>query len=152
MKINVLFSAEKNPDFTSSQIMKKLGTKFSHVLIQYKEDTIFHAIGKGVCTENLTAFLSEHDIVEKFEVELKVSADYFDGFVAGSHGKEYSQSQIAALGVGKGAENGDEKMICSELVGIVLTRMADYHIPGHQDSWTPKDCLISLKAGPKKIH
>jgi hypothetical protein len=153
MTIKICFVAENEPDFVSSQIMKKMNTDYSHVLIVYDEDsTIFHAVGEGVCTEPAIEFFKSHKVIHQFEVELSCSRDFFLGFVAGSNGKEYSQSQIAALGTGKVATNNDEKMICSELVGIVLTRMANYLIPGHQDSWTPLDCLNSLKAGPRILH
>jgi FKBP-type peptidyl-prolyl cis-trans isomerase 2 len=148
MKITIAFSKEKDPDFMSRQIMNRDKADFSHVLIIYDEKKIFHAVGEGVCVEGLDKFLETHEIPEKFEVELKVSRDYFIGFIEGSRGKEYSQSQIAAIATGKGEEiNGDEKMICSELVGIVLTRMCGYELPGNQDSWRPIHCFNALKKG-----
>lgn len=75
-----------------------------------------------------------------------MSRDYFLGFIDGANGKEYSQSQISAIASGKSRElNGDEKMICSELVGIVLTKMAGYKLDGHQDYWRPVHCFNVLK-------
>lgn len=148
MKIKVAFSKEKDPDFVSQQIMKKDNTDYSHVLIIYDDSKIFHAVGEGVCTDDLCKFEDEHELPFIFEIDLSVTRDYFLGFVDGSKGKEYSQSQIAAIASGKGGHmNGDEKMICSELVGIVLTRMAGYKIKGNQDMWRPIDCFNALKSG-----
>lgn len=147
MEIKVIFSAEVNPDFMSKQIMNKFKTPYSHVLIQHEEGKIFHAVGKGVCVEDADPFFKDHIAVATFLVKLDVSRDFFYGFVMGANGKEYSQSQIAALASGKGTENGDEKMICSELVGIILTKMGKYKISGHQDSWTPLDCHKVLEKG-----
>lgn len=148
MKIKVAFSKEKDPDFVSQQIMNKDKTDYSHVLIIYDDSKIFHAVGEGVCTDTLCKFEDEHELPFIFEIDLLVSRDYFLGFIDGSKGKEYSQSQIAAIASGKGGDiNGDEKMICSELVGIVLTRMAGYKLKGSQDMWRPIDCFNALKSG-----
>jgi hypothetical protein len=152
MKIKVLFVAETHPDFISRKIMNKMNTHYSHVLIVFDETEVFHAVGKGVCLDNFSEYIKDHVIAEAFNVELKVSREYFLGFVEGSQGKDYSQSQIVGIAGGKEIHNGDGKMICSELVGVVLTRMAGYHIPGCQDTWTPFDCYTSLKSGPVIVH
>lgn len=152
MKITVAFSKEKEPDFLSKQIMNRDKADYSHVLIIFDERKIFHAVGKGVCVEDLDEYLKDHELPEKFDIQLDVSRDYFIGFVEGAKGKEYSQSQIAAIASGKASEiNGDEKMICSELVGIVLSRMAKYKLPGSQDTWRPIHCFKALKAGLETV-
>lgn len=146
MKIKVVFSAEKEPDFMSRQIMNRDKVNYSHALIVFDGNKIFHAVGEGVCIEDAQKFFETHIAAHSFDLELKVSRDYFLGFVRGMKGKEYSQAQIAAIATGKGdSVNGDEKMICSELVGLVLTEMAGLIIPGHQDSWRPIHCYNALK-------
>lgn len=149
MNIQVMFTRENDPDTMSSAIMMRDKANFSHVLIVFVDDNgknqIFHAVGKGVCVEDYDKYFETHSAPEIFDVELNVSRDYFMGFVRGMKGKEYSQSQLAAIAFGKTEDNGDEKMICSELVGIVLTEMAGKKIPGKQDSWRPIHCLKALK-------
>jgi hypothetical protein len=145
MNILIQFTAELEPDFVSRQIMSKDKVEFSHVLVKFEEDNIFHAVGEGVCVEKASEYFKTHKVMFSFPVQLKVSRDYFLGFVEGSKGKEYSQSQIAAIASGGIAENGNEKMICSELVGIILTKMAHYSLPGSQDSWRPIHCFRALK-------
>jgi len=150
MNIKVVFVAENDPDFVSQKIMDKDNTNYSHVLIEYTEpgdneyktDTtkIFHAVGEGVCIveghERINFWLN-HIRAHEFEVDLKCHYEYFLGYVRGSLGKQYALSQIAGIAVGIEADNDDAKMICSELVGIVITEMAGYEIPGDQDMWRP---------------
>lgn len=144
MKIKVVATREKEPDFVSRQIMAKDSVQYSHVLIAF-DDKIFHAIGKGVCVQDAAPYFESHEAVESFDLELEVSRDYFMGFVRGSCGKEYSQSQIAALAIGRVENNGDEKMICSELVGLVMN-MGGIKLSGDQDSWRPIHCIEALRA------
>lgn len=148
-QIKVVFTRETNPDFLSTQIMNKDKTDYSHVLVLFHDDNniekIFHAVGEGVCVEDSEPYFKTHIKAHVFEIDLDVTKDYFLGFVRGSNGKEYSQSQIASMAVGKTEKNGDEKMICSELVGIILHEMSQYKMHGHQDSWRPVHCFDVLK-------
>lgn len=148
--IKVKFVAEKHPDFVSRLIMDKYKTNYSHVLIEYEDNGvphIFHATGRGVHIMKgceLLKYHHSHNVVSFEDIRLDVSKDFFLGFVKGSSGKEYSQSQIAAIATGGVQENGDEKMICSELVGVVLRDMSPVKIAGKQDGWTPYDIRRAL--------
>lgn len=150
-KIKVIFTREKDPDFISKKIMEKDGTNYSHVLIDYDENgerKIFHAVGEGVCiyAENkYKDYYKSHIKAHEYEIELKVSKDFFLGYVEGSCGKEYSQSQIAAIAVGGILENGDEAMICSELAGLVIRDLCGIELKGKQDGWRPIHCFRALE-------
>lgn len=149
MNISVAFSKEINPDFVSRAIMFKDGVDYSHVLIIFEDQdgksTIFHSVGEGVCLASLSEFMEHHELPHVFNVELTCHAEYFYGYVRGSLGKDYAESQVAAIALGLEADNGDSKMICSELVGIVLTEMCGKTIPGDQDIWRPVHCFNALK-------
>lgn len=148
MKLQVVFSAEKEPDFVSKTIMERDKVSYSHVLILIDGKTIFHATGEGVHTEDADKYFQTHIAVHTFDIKLLVMDQYFQGFVRGAKGKEYSQSQLAAIAVGRDDQlNGDEKMICSELVGLVLTEMCGYKLSGNQDYWRPIHCYNALKEG-----
>lgn len=150
-QVRVCFTAENDPDFVSKMIMEKYGTNYSHVLITFlnedRDQVIFHATGDGVHTlagQKLMNYFSTHRVVDTAIVDLQVSREFFSGYVKGASGKEYSQSQIAAIAAGRIQRNGDEKMICSELVGLVIRDLAGIPLPGDQDGWTPYDIHVAL--------
>jgi len=148
MNIQVIFTRENEPDFVSKAIMARDKADFSHVLILYRDHDrklkVFHAVGAGVGVYCPKEFFQDHIKVHSFDVKLRVSRDYFYGYIRGSKGKDYAESQIAAIAVGQEADNDDEKMICSELVGLVLTEMCGVPIEGDQDTWCPSHCFKAL--------
>lgn len=156
MDIRICFVAEKEPDIISSIIQKRYDTEYSHILILFRydksdlEEKIFHAVGEGVCVEHLPSYLIDHKITHSYDVPLVTSHDFFLGYVRGSLGKDYSQAQIAAIALGAEADNDDERMICSELVGLVMTEQCGIHLEGDQDTWTPLDCKKALDKHFKK--
>lgn len=150
-QVRVCFTAEKEPDFLSKKIMEKYGTDYSHVLIQFMDESdgmvVFHATGEGVHTlrnSQVVDYFDTRKIVALGDITLKVSRDFFLGYVKGACGKEYSQSQIAAIAAGRIQKNGDEKMICSEVVGLVIRDLAGIPLSGDQDGWTPYDIAKAL--------
>lgn len=139
--INVVFTREKKPDFVSYLIMKFLRTEYSHVFFEL-DSQIFHATGKGVHQAPFSEYMNTHVVTEKFTVSLSCSEKEFLMFMEGAKGKEYSQSQYLGF-FGKFMQrfvkNGDEKMICSELVAIVLQRWGGFKLPKDADFMSPKD-------------
>lgn len=150
MKIHVEFTAEENPDLKSAAIMKFMKTPFSHVLIRYAdqfgEEKLFHATSPCVCVQKTLDYMPGHKVAASFEITLDCSPDRFFGFVEGSCGKEYSQSQLLAIvSRTRLADNGSEKMICSELVADVLKRFSSVPISGVIDRITPGDLYQILR-------
>jgi hypothetical protein len=147
-KVTVAFTREINPDFVSKRIMDFLKTDYSHVFFIHN-GTIFHAVGEGVTEVPLAEYLKTHVIVAQKEVSLNVSDDRFLGYMDGAKDKEYSSSQY--LGIISGAlkrfgRNGGEKMICSELVAVVLSLYAGVKLPKESDFITPKDVFQLIGA------
>lgn len=147
-QVEIAFTREIEPDFVSKEIMKFLKTDYSHVFFIYK-GTIFHAVGKGVSLVPLDEYLKTHLIVARKEVTLDVSEDRFLGYMDGAKDKEYSSSQylgIVSRALKKLGRNGGEKMICSELVAVVLALYAGYKLTKEADFITPKDVFEMVGA------
>jgi len=151
MEITVLFTTENKPDFVSRLIMRHDDVDYSHTLMRYidRDGTmqIFQATAEfGVHKIASSEYFETHKIIHGKTVKLTVDAEYFYGFVEGSLGKKYAYRQVAGMIFGKESDNNDEKMICSEIVGIVLTEMAGLKIKGDQDIWRPIHCFKAVGA------
>ncbi len=144
--IEICWVKEKEPDFVSRMIMKFQKTTYSHVLIRFKDrhgiDSIFHATGKGVNIGKYKPFMETHLLCYAITVKLKVTEQFFWGYISGSEGKAYSQWQLLRIATGTSFfTNGKEKRICSETVGAVLHNYSKYKLEGDPDLWTPKYLL-----------
>ena len=140
-------SAEINPDFMSRMIMKFTKCKFSHLFI-HDEETIYHSVDDGVGTEDYEEFLKTHHVWSK-PIELKVSYDYFRGYMKGTEGIGYSQSQYFGFILRRGFfrklfRNGKSKVICSEYVANTLNDCFGYRI-ANTDWVEPKDVFNLVK-------
>lgn len=143
----VAFTREIKPDFISNCIMKFLATNYSHVFFIH-DGQIFHATGEGVNQVTLSDYLKTHQIVAEFEVSLAMTPSEFVMFMEGSKGKEYSSSQYLGFifpFLKRFTRNGNEKMICSELVAAVLEKNGGYKLPKEADFMSPKDVYDLLK-------
>ena len=137
---------EKIPDFFSRVIMNRLKINYSHAAILYK-DTIYHAIKQGVLAEKLSDLPKNDVIVHEKEIELKVSEDYFLGFMAGVVGTDYSETQLLGFlfdGIRSKVTDGRTELICSEFVAWVLQEMSDYKFDENLDFVDPKDLWTML--------
>lgn len=126
MIVEVFATREKNPDLVSSLIMKKIGAPYSHVGLLIDGVDVYHATGKGVNKTTIDA-VSEHgnQVVKLIDVSdhIRVSSEYCRGWLDGSLGKEYSQSQLLGFVFScarRFLKNQNEKMICSEYVAQAL--------------------------------
>lgn len=147
MKLKVGFTKEIKPDFVSKCIMRVLGTNYSHVFF-ILNDFIYHSTGEGVNRVPLAAYLEDHEVVKTFDVELPtLSEEAFAAYMEGAGGKEYSNSQYIGFVLPflqRFVSNGSEKMICSELVSVVLAKYGHYKLPKQADFMSPKDVEILL--------
>lgn len=153
MKVKVGFTSENKPDFVSKTIMWFLKTNYSHVFF-ILGDHIFHATGKGVHPVALSEYMKTHNLVHSFEVELNMSLESFLAFMDGASSKEYSSSQYLGFlskSLQKFVKNGNEKMICSELVAVVLEKYGAYCLPKEADFMSPRDVFNLLNEGPNHV-
>lgn len=136
--ITVAVSAEIKPDFVSRMIMWFTKATFSHIMIIDKGE-IVHSVGEGNSKADLNKYLETHKLQAK-RIRLKKPYDYFRGYVDGSQGKEYSESQYWGFlfkPLRKFFRNGNEKEICSEYVARCLNHCCGYDFKD-MDFLTPK--------------
>lgn len=118
MKISLAVTREIKPDWLSRQIMKRLGTDYSHCIIIIDE-YVWQSTGKGFWPIPLNLFLNDRIIVDSREFELSGNGlVYANGWLQGKRGIEYSSSQYLGFifpWMRKFVANGLEKMICSEV-------------------------------------
>lgn len=141
--IDVLWVYEKTPDFVSRMVMKMDKAPFSHVMVQFKDrfgvPSIYHATGEGVNIIPLKGYMATHGVYGRMKVQLKMTKEFFWGYISGSDGKEYSHWQLVRIATGvKMFKNGKQKMICSETVGELLHFYSSWKLSGERDLWTPK--------------
>lgn len=143
MRVLVAVSAEKIPDFVSWQIMRRLKFKGSHIFVVIEEDDrMFHAIGRGVCDDKYSEFLTEHHIPLSKHIELNCTKEEFYAWYEKHRGIEYSDSQYLGF-VSRFlrwlVRNGRKKAVCSEFVAWVLTDLAGRTEFDDADFLSPKD-------------
>lgn len=148
MEIRVAVTNSHKPDFVSQTIMDKLGVPVSHSIIIYKdakeEDRVYHATGDGVHDKTLADFLEHKNIYKEVTIDLKVSKDYFLGYVDGSRGKGYGHGQFVGFllpALQEAFDNNEKEIICSELTAIIVNNMSEYNIGNDEDYVSPKDIL-----------
>ncbi|MFV8250264.1 hypothetical protein [Bdellovibrio bacteriovorus] len=108
---------------------------------------VFHAVGHGVEVIPLSEFLKDRDILVQFDFETTRDQDLkLDGFIHGSKGDEYSQSQLLGIVLAKwfkaeGAffSNGTDKYICSELVAVTFAYIFGKFKDLNKDLVTPRE-------------
>ena len=147
MKISVGFTAELKPDFISRSIMKFLKTDYSHVFLIH-DGIIYHSDGRGVNKIHLEYYKKTHKLVYEFPLEISLTEKEFEAYMKGAQGKEYSESQYLGFlfdFMKKWVRNGEEKMICSELVAQVLQDFGGFTLPKEADFMSPKDVYNLLK-------
>jgi len=160
--IEVCLQRETEPDFKSSFLMRVMGTNYSHALIRFIPDRtivlnnitliakvpyIFECIGHGVSLAKESDVFPGHSYEHRWKLPLKVSRDYFYGYIEGSYGKEYSQSQLIGILLLQKLKldklrlpfwhNKRGKMICSELVARVLFDCCGIKLGHKMDFITP---------------
>lgn len=155
--IDIIFTAENEPDFVSRAIISYLKAPYSHVLIVFKDmdqkRKIFHAVPRGVCIdEGVDKYFRTHEAVFRYTIPLTVTRPYFCGYAYGSTGKEYSWAQYWNFLFGTAVmRNGKQERICSETVGVVMNEMSDVKLEGNVDMWDPKFLQLALEEYSTKL-
>lgn len=148
-KFEVFVSREKEPDFVSKMIMKKIGANYSHIGLLIDGHSIYHATGKGFHLQLLSDFEQKKLIVDKIEVSV-LNADYALGYLHGNIGKEYSQSQYLGFllpWLTSLVDNGDEKLICSEsVINFLKHCVYDFYHVEPADFVDPKEAFEMVKS------
>jgi hypothetical protein len=147
IQVKVCVVAELNPDFVSSQIMKRIGAPYSHAIIIYK-NKIYHAIEQGVCISSMEEGLLDSKIVDEKDIELDCTEEEFFSFIEGAVGKNYSEIQLLGFIFPslKGlVANGRSALICSEFVAWVLEKFAGYKWNEDLDFVDPRELFESIK-------
>lgn len=88
---------------------------------------VFHATGEGVNKQDAVEFFKHHDSGAYKQIKLNCTADEFLGYVDGSCGKDYAESQFLGFifpykWIQKIVGDGGKEIICSELVAMVLDK------------------------------
>lgn len=124
MKFYIFASREHEPDFVSSNVMKKINADYSHcgIIVEYvNHSLIYDATGKGVTEHPLEDFLSDHALIFKIDItHLIISEQYATGWLDGSLGKGYSKKQYVgfmAQWLKPFVRDDKREMVCSELAG-----------------------------------
>ena len=140
MKINIHRCSSRNKfPFNIGSILIKFfsGTDYSHYAISFiamsGREMFFHSNFKGVHLETKSRFLSSYDIKQSSTVEPKISYAGIYSFVDNYLGAKYGFMQVFGLflitiGILKNNPFGSNKIICNELIVMMLDRFYDLNI------------------------
>lgn len=161
MKIYYASSAEINPDWKSKDIMHFLGCNWSHVLHIIEPDNgeayIWHSTGEGVNRMLLNQFLKTHVLIHKFDVTDRITShiERFLGYLEGSNGKDYSETQYAGFipavesiknWFKSKVDDNESELICSEFTARTANLYTNLVIKGDEDFIDPKNFIEQLQA------
>lgn len=152
--IEALWIGEIEPDTGSSLIQRFIGRNYSHNgFIFQKTGMLWHATTPGgVCEEVPSVALKGCVIRAKKMIPLSVTNDFFQGWLEGERGKEYSNRQNWAhiFPFLKGwFRNGDAARNCSEFMAGAC-QYSPYKFLDDKDWILPSDTYRVIK--PEKCH
>lgn len=157
MFIDIVVTAEKKPDLGSRLIMWWTKSKFSHCLIRYDhpwgKTMIFQATSEGVNVVEAEEFFKTHIAVDNIlDIKLNCTPEEFVGYVEGSCGKDYSESQYLGFlfnwkWLRDWFADGDKELVCSELVASVIQRWTHIRFDKQLDYLTPAEVLETVRKG-----
>lgn len=155
MEIQVVVTREKKPDIMSRLIMWWTKQEYSHILIDYyccreKKNVIFHATGEGVNKQPSSEFWQTHLPIDTVSLKLDCTHEEFMGYVDGSCGKDYAESQYFAFifpykWLAKIVGDGNKDFVCSELVATTVNKFKGISFNKELDFVTPKEVLDTIK-------
>ncbi len=120
MTFEVAVTAEVNPDWLSSRIMKKIDRDYSHcIIIEADAGLIWQSTGKGFHSVQRSKFFSDGERKIAYVMPINVAdISFAKGWLRGKEGVEYSTSQYLGFIYPlfkPFVSNKKEKMICSEV-------------------------------------
>lgn len=155
MTFKIFVCGEKDPDWVSRKIMKKLGTDYSHIGMFVTVDVfeiIYHSVGKGFSKiddiehyEEMKTFLKEHNFQEIDITKYIKNEQFALGYLEGRLGAEYSESQYLGFIFGfmrRFVKNGRAKGICSEEAARFLVNCCNHELKFDRSKFdfvSPKD-------------
>lgn len=149
MLVYAEFTREFKPSLFGRAIVYFTDFPASHARLRFVGSDgkmkLFHAVEEGCVVENYE--VGSEVVVASFPCNLKCSLDLFEGIIYGMKGKRYSWLQCFFMGLKifpKTIVNAHNRMVCSELQGVILRDFFDVAIPGHQDQWTPRMNYVAL--------
>lgn len=149
MLIYAEYTREFKPSLFGKAIVYFTGFPASHARLRFIGSDgrmkLFHAVEEGCIVEDCE--IGSEIIVASFPCKLTCSLDHFEGIIYGMRGKKYSWLQCALMGAGifpKTIINAHNRMVCSELQGVILRDYFGVKLPENQDQWTPKTIYVNL--------
>jgi hypothetical protein len=143
--------SEKDPDWISRMIMKREKVPYSHIAIEFEGD-IYHAVGEGVCVDNYKEYMEAHTEQGRKVVQLKCIKATFLGYIEGSKGKDYSETQWIGFmfpWFRRWFDDNKSEVICSEFVARILARYTDIDFDYQNlDFLTPKQVFEMIPDRP----